>query len=134
LNEETGCLEWTGARQSAGYGHLGITTPSGVRWFLVHRVIYEAQSGPIPEGMTLDHLCLNIICANVAHLEVVTASENLRRAAAHRRPDACPRGHAYDETTVNAKGALSCPICARASRAAYRARQAIPAEREAFGG
>ena len=44
-----------------------------------HRVIYEAEVGPIPEGMELDHTCNVRACVNPAHGEPVTPAENRRR-------------------------------------------------------
>ncbi|WP_369010576.1 HNH endonuclease signature motif containing protein, partial [Bacillus cereus] len=46
-----------------------------------HRYVYENLSGPIPEGMELDHLCRNPPCVNPDHLDPVTHEENMRRAA-----------------------------------------------------
>ncbi|RYF11406.1 MAG: HNH endonuclease, partial [Oxalobacteraceae bacterium] len=43
------------------------------------RAAYAALKGPIPDGLTLDHLCENKICINPAHLEPVTRAENARR-------------------------------------------------------
>lgn len=41
--------------------------------------MYERWVGPIPEGLHIDHLCLNKICCNTMHLEPVTNAENGRR-------------------------------------------------------
>lgn len=75
------CWPWTAYRDSKGYGHVsvnGATRPA-------HRVAYELLVRPIPDGLTIDHLCLNTGCVNPAHMEPVTASENSRRANAARR-------------------------------------------------
>jgi hypothetical protein len=50
-----------------------------------HRVAYELFVGQIPEGLQLDHLCRQPSCCNPAHLEPVTARENVRRAQAARK-------------------------------------------------
>jgi hypothetical protein len=42
-------------------------------------VYYEAQYGPVPSGMELDHLCRVKACVNPDHLEPVTHAENMRR-------------------------------------------------------
>jgi hypothetical protein len=69
---DNGCWEWTGAKMPTGYGHFQGTT--------AHRASYEMFVGPIPEGLHVDHLCMNKSCVNPAHLEPVTPAENNRRA------------------------------------------------------
>jgi imidazolonepropionase-like amidohydrolase len=44
-----------------------------------HRVIYERERGPIPGGLTLDHLCRNRRCVNPEHLEPVPVQVNVQR-------------------------------------------------------
>jgi HNH endonuclease len=73
------CWPWTGARTSAGYGHLYLP---GRRHAYAHRLLYEIEVGPIPEGHQVDHLCRNHACVNPAHLEPVTSRENTRRGRA----------------------------------------------------
>jgi hypothetical protein len=53
----SGCWEWQGARQPEGYGRVrryGETRQA-------HRVVYELLVGPIPDGLTLDHLANPLI-------------------------------------------------------------------------
>jgi len=75
VDADTGCWVWTAALTDCGYGVIN----RGGRTHKAHRFIYEQVVGPIPEGMTLDHLCLNHACVNPTHLEPVTRSENSRR-------------------------------------------------------
>lgn len=75
-----GCWTYQGRRDDNGYGRVARQGGSGD--LMAHRVIYEALVGPIPDGLTLDHLCLNTSCVNPAHLEPVTRSENSRRIRA----------------------------------------------------
>ena len=82
----TPCTLWEGAVQSRGYGSLKI----GGKSMLAHRRAWEVARGPIPEGMTIDHLCRQKLCVNPDHMEVVTRGENLRRMNAVVRP---PRAH-----------------------------------------
>ena len=86
------CIEWQGARLR-GYGiKLGR---------MAHRVIWEQQVGPIPEGLVLDHLCQNKACINVEHLEPVTQLENLRRIKTFNgNKTECVHGHPFDRANT----------------------------------
>lgn len=109
---ETGCIVWTGAVNSKGYGCFAINRVSQ----LAHRVAYEAVHGPIPEGMTLDHLCRVRNCVNVDHLEVVTLRENTRRARALTIGDECSNGHRIGSSSdlyVRERGGTECQACVR---------------------
>ena len=50
---------------------------------MAHRLVYEREVGPIPDGLEIDHLCREKACLNPAHLEVVSRGENIRRSGAH---------------------------------------------------
>lgn len=125
------CWIWTGAVVGAGYGHFAQGGPS--KMMLAHRWAYEAMVAPIPEGLVLDHLCLNKLCVNPEHLDPVTQAVNI-----DRNPNAinktcaqvthCPRGHEYDERNARwHNGRRHCRACARIHAANYRARKATAA-------
>jgi len=105
----TGCWEWTGSRDSIGYGHVSIAK----KMRKAHRVSYFLAHGDLPAGLTVDHLCRNLICVNPDHLEMVTHAENMRRgisfSAKNHKKTHCPRGHAYDGK--NSRGARICLAC-----------------------
>lgn len=114
--DPSGCWLWQGARNSTGYGSIGI----GGRTYLTHRVAYEQMVGPIPPGLTIDHLCQVKTCCNPTHLEAVSRGENLRRR--FTRTDVCPNGHPYTGATHPTRGHRLCRECHRAHNRAYRAR------------
>jgi hypothetical protein len=78
---QTGCVLWTGHTDHRGYGRL-IDVTTGQR--RAHRVAWVIERGPIPAGLTIDHLCRTKNCVNVGHMEVVTSGENTRRAAPYK--------------------------------------------------
>lgn len=89
-----GCWEWKASKDRKGYGHFSARERGKGLTVVAHRISYELLVGPIPDGLTLDHLCQNTSCVNPAHLEPVTVQENLRRGK-ERRPAwrLCKRGH-----------------------------------------
>ena len=101
----SGCWEWQGTKSISHSGKgsaYGVVIREGVKpekRVLVHRLVYSMLVGPIPEGLTIDHLCRNTLCVNPVHLEAVTSRENTRRgnspgALAARRGH-CAKGHPY---------------------------------------
>lgn len=82
------CLLWRDQPDRKGYGHFKV---DGRMW-KAHRWAYERWVGPIPEGLTIDHLCESKACVRLDHLEPVTNAENTRRAM-ERRGNRCRRGH-----------------------------------------
>lgn len=78
---ETKCWEWQRACTSAGYGNLRVEGRS----LQVHRAMWMAFRGPIPDGMFILHSCDNRKCANIAHLRVGTAKDNTADKRARNR-------------------------------------------------
>lgn len=115
---EEGCWVWSGWFDAYGYGGLAVFGRSTK----AHRFAYELLVGPIPDGLSLDHLCRNRGCVNPAHLEPVTRGENVRRGnnpsmVAHRT-DTCLRGHSLlDAYVVTKSGGRRCRTCAHLIRA-----------------
>lgn len=131
VDPRTGCWIWQRALAGHGYGQIRI----GQTAHYAHRIAYEHFVGPIPEGMTLDHLCHtndpecpggddcpHRRCCNPEHLEVVTRGENVLRgvgfAAVNARKTHCPSGHEYtlENTALSPEGWRSCRVCSRVNQ------------------
>jgi hypothetical protein len=109
IDKSGDCWDWLGQMHSQGYG---VISTAG-KMHLAHRFVYEKEVGPIPAGLTLDHLCRNRKCVNPEHLEPVTIGENARRGKLYVTH--CPHGHAYagDNLIINKKGWRDCRTCRR---------------------
>lgn len=99
------CWNWHGSLNDAGYGMIYRNDTR--RPDRAHRVMYELLVGPIPVGLTLDHLCRNRKCCRPQHLEPVTRGENVRRGVGPQlnRERAlakthCKWGHEWNETNT----------------------------------
>lgn len=131
----SGCWLWTGATLDAGYGAIQVSGKTR----RAHRVVFESERGPIPDGLVLDHLCRNRLCVNPNHLEPVTLVENILRGdgapAVNARKTHCDRGHGFtdENTRLDHRGARLCLECTRErgrkNAAAYRARRRAALER-----
>ena len=63
-------------RSTAGYRQISCYSQT----FLVHRVIWEAFHGEIPEGLQINHIDGNKANNSLSNLELVTPAENMRHA------------------------------------------------------
>lgn len=112
---ESDCWIWYGAVNNKGYGCFAV----GRKSVLAHRLAYEDARGPIPKGMTIDHVCRVRNCVNPNHLEVVTIAENNRRkkvAGGLAIGGSCHKGHYLaDESSVyrHPRGHVECRQCRR---------------------
>lgn len=113
IERSEGCWTWAGAHTTAGYSE----TWDGQRVLYAHRVAYELWVGPIPTGLSIDHLCRNPGCVNPHHLQPVTTRTNVRRGigptAANARATHCKRGHVFDDanTYLDTRGQRVCRPC-----------------------
>lgn len=125
-DDNSSCWTWLGATHVrpnlARYGKLGVRG----KFIEAHRFAYELLKGPIPPGLTIDHLCRNTLCVNPHHMEAVTMTENLARgmgaSALNARKTHCVHGHPFDEENTHVwNGNRICRTCARnRARGYYR--------------
>lgn len=112
-----GCWLWNGGVASNGYTYYYV---SGIKTG-AHRFSYQMNVGPIPDGLTLDHLCRVRHCVNPEHLEAVTLRVNILRgngpAAIHARQTHCIHGHEFtvENTRIRHNKWRECRTCISAS-------------------
>lgn len=119
------CWLWTAAIVK-GYGRF---FDEDLRPVGAHRWAYQTCVGPIPDGLTLDHLCRVRNCVNPDHLEPVTQRENMARIPLKTH---CPHGHAFTAANTyvrrpkrpGLRPARQCRECARLAAAARHAKAA----------
>lgn len=121
VDPTTGCWLWQLAVDKDGYGRRG--KRGGSQY--AHRYVYEMYTGPIPEGLELDHTCRRRRCVRPNHLEPVTHPENMRRSREARRGPRCINGHLWTDETryIDKRGKWGCRICNRAAVRRYQERK-----------
>lgn len=103
-HEDSGCLEWTGYRDSAGYGQVSVDG----RVVLFHRYMYRQLTGKeIPPKHVLDHMLrdrtiepgpckIGPSCGCPDHLDPVPVAVNSKRVRPwNSRKTVCTNGHEY---------------------------------------
>lgn len=111
------CWPWKMSIGSHGYGQASWSIGEGrSAGTTAHRVAWVAANGPIPDDLTVDHLCHNRLCCNPAHMQLLSLVDNAKRNRNSQKTE-CPRGHAYDDenTYITRLGHRRCRECARTS-------------------
>ncbi len=65
------CWPWTACILANGYGQFYLGRLKGA-----HCAAFELTYGAIPQGLEVDHTCLNRACCNPFHLRAITHKQN----------------------------------------------------------
>ena len=76
-----GCWEWTGSRDTSGYGTIGFA--GGIH--KTHRIAWNVAFGLIPLGLQVLHRCDNPPCVRPSHLFLGTQADNISDMVAKGR-------------------------------------------------
>jgi HNH endonuclease len=112
-----GCWEWQAGKDKNGYGQFTVYPPR--RTLRAHRVAYEMEVGPIPDGLMVLHRCDNPSCVRPDHLftgDAKANSEDMLSKGRYRNPNAekqsCKRGHPFtQENTYTNRPGRQCRAC-----------------------
>lgn len=138
VEKTDGCWIWTAGRKN-GYGNFSVTEGGVERMVQAHRFAYELEHGPIPDGMTLDHLCHTAevatcttsadcphrACVRPDHLAPMSLRENIQRGGNGAKTH-CKHGHEFTPdniwwfTTQNGGQGRKCKTCGQAANRAKR--------------
>lgn len=121
IDSSSGCWLWMGPINRDGYGKFTVRRIT----VAAHRFAYQELISPIPDGLTIDHLCKHRNCVNPAHMEPVTMRENLLRGdtiqARNHKKTHCLNGHPFDDkNTIWFYGWRQCRECLINRKAAKR--------------
>lgn len=111
------CKQSKRCRNEQGYPVQKVGPKGRQVSFYEHRLVYEQHHGPIPGGLTIDHLChgwdescaggpscLHRRCIEITHLEAVTRRVNTLRGrsryAINARKTHCDYGHEFSDANT----------------------------------
>ena len=120
VNKTDTCWLWTAYLLNDGYASFRF--PNGSR---AHRFSYEYFKGPIPNDLTVDHICRVRHCVNPDHLRLLSNKENVLIGfgppANNRRMTHCKRGHELAGINIQIyRGRRCCLICRKEQGRIYR--------------
>lgn len=76
---DSGCIVWSGAKNTNGYGKVKICRLSMDTHVASWRI--KNNGSPVPLGYVVMHSCDNRLCVNTDHLSLGTQSDNMKDAS-----------------------------------------------------
>jgi hypothetical protein len=118
---DNGCHISAYSKNRDGYAQIGWREKGTVCVVTAHRAAWVGARGPIPAGLTVDHMCRTRACVNVHHLRLLTHFENSRRNRGRDFPlGQCQHGHDNKHLRTypkaGGKTTVACSLC-RSQRA-----------------
>ena len=106
------CIESKKGITTNGYSRIRING----KQIQAHRWVWELLSGPIDEGMVIDHMCSNRKCILPSHLRVISQQQNIM-AGKHNidNRNHCNQGHPFtkENIMIRKSGKRECAECNR---------------------
>lgn len=101
VNKTEKCWLWTGFLNHDGYGRVGPIkgVRSGGR---AHKIAWEMANGPVPEGLSVMHLCDTRACVRLDHLKLGTHQENMLDCLQKKRTTFGEKSHSAKLTEAQA--------------------------------
>lgn len=83
-----------------GYLQVGLWKDGKVKWFKVHRLVWIAFNGPIPDGYEINHISEDKTDCRLVNLNLMTHKENLNWGTGNRRRSKMVEQHTLDGTHI----------------------------------
>lgn len=110
--EGKSCLVSSYSTGSHGYTQIGWVENGERVMELGHRVAWFIAHGPVPDDMTIDHICRNRRCGRVDHLRLLSNVDNAKLNGNAVKTH-CKRGHEFTEANTyrDGEGHRRCRTC-----------------------